>query len=327
MPGATAYDVYRYLDKALTQGDGKPGDTITALSFEDTALTKDTQYYYRVKAKYDIFYDSDFSLSSAAGMARTGAFNPTLTPLTKGVATVSQDGKLMKSSNYFYIDVPAGATRLVATLTGTNKGIDNDCDLLAKFANMPTATSFNAKGVENDTTETMTISNPAAGTWYFLLYGKTDYTGVTLTVDYYSVSDIVLTQVPLNDLAVPFKTTFKGKVVDEFGNRNPEHRAPGEETPLTGLTSSLMKTDKSGIFTYATAISSEGEYTFDFFFSTIPDACERHCEPYGRDEEGLPGVEQFLRLVGIPAGHGCRRTGSGGCHRTAELPEHQERLG
>ncbi len=89
---------------------------------------------------------------------------------------------ILKSNAYYSIDVPSVTTRLVATLdvtpppTGTN-----DCDLFAKFANFPTSTLFNAKGVENKTNEILTVSNPAAGTWYFRPCEFTGYSDVIAT--------------------------------------------------------------------------------------------------------------------------------------------------
>ena len=42
--------------------------------------------------------------------------------------------------------------------------------------------------------------------------------------------------------------------------------------PITGLSSWLAsKTDASGYFTYSAIITGEGEYTYDFFFTGIPD--------------------------------------------------------
>jgi hypothetical protein len=44
--------------------------------------------------------------------------------------------------------------------------------------------------------------------------------------------------------------------------------------PITGLTSTLAKTDAKGFFTYSTKIGSEGEHTFDFFFTDIRDTAK-----------------------------------------------------
>ncbi len=272
VPGATAYDVYSYTDSKYTLNKTKVGDTVEALEYECIPITTDTPFYYRVNAKYALglgSYDSALSLAGAVGKA-SGNSNPTATNINNG-ATSSNIVDMEKGSViYFSTEVLFGTTRLVATLDGTSKLKTNDCDLFAKFANYPTFALYNAKGVENNVNESLTVSNPAAGTWYFMLYGVTAYSDVTLTVNSYAVEDIVLTQIPVNDLPVPFTAKFKGRVVDESGSGIP-NIVVQTRNPITGLTSSLTKTDAKGIFSYSVLINSEGEHTFDFFFSEMPD--------------------------------------------------------
>jgi hypothetical protein len=268
--GATSYEVYR---DGNYVGDGEgimyidvPGDTNT--------------HKYQVKAKYKILYVSDFS-GTASGYAG-GAWNPNVTALTNGVPSGNIVNMAKGSSIYFSFDVPVKTSRLVATLSGTpppigsNNGdlyAKNDCDLFAKFANYPTKTSYTAKGVENTESEVLTVSNPSAGTWFFLLYGTTAYSNITLTVNSYSTMDVVFTEVPQNDLPVPFTAKFKGKVVveDETGEAGIPNIVIKVRNPLTGLTSFLTKTDSKGVFSYSTTVNTEGEHTFDFFFTEIPD--------------------------------------------------------
>ena len=80
----------------------------------------------------------------------------------------------------------------------------------------------------------------------------------------------MLTQVPVNDLAVPFTAVFRGRVVDEIKTGIPNIVIQARN-PITGLTSSLARTDASGSFQYSAPISTEGEHTFDFFFTEMPD--------------------------------------------------------
>ncbi len=287
VPGATAYDVWRFTDNRFTLGKTKVGATVTALEYEDTSVASGTPFYYKVNAKYAPgAYDSELSLTGASGKASSGASNPTATNINNGATSANITNKAKGSILYFSTEVPFGTTRLVATLNGTSKLATNDCNVLAKFANYPTVSSYNAKGVENSTNEILTVRNPAAGTWYFMPYGVTDYTNVTLTVNCYAVADIVLTQIPMNDLPVPFKANFKGKVVDESGRgipnmvlqvRNPitsssEIITRPYKNPVTGsVTMMVAKTDAKGFFSYSTTISTEGEHTFDFFFDKMPD--------------------------------------------------------
>jgi hypothetical protein len=83
----------------------------------------------------------------------------------------------------------------------------------------------------------------------------------------------VLTQVPVNDLAVPFTAVFKGKVVDESETGIPNIIVQ-VRNPVTKLTTSLTRTDTKGCFAYSTTISTEGEHTFDFFFTEMPDTAK-----------------------------------------------------
>ncbi|MFA6292862.1 MAG: PKD domain-containing protein, partial [Victivallales bacterium] len=275
VPGATSYDVYRYTDKKLLAADAT-FMKIAGTSYDDTSATKGKPYYYRVKAKYGsgnppvYRYDSDFS-PSGMGLA-AGLNNPEDTVLSNGVKSDIVKAMNKGSSSYFSIDVPMGTTSMVATLDGTPSpvGNANDCDLFAKFASYPTVMSYNARGVENKVNEILTVSNPSAGTWYFLLYGTMEYSDVTLTVDCHAVKGIVITQVPMNDLEVPFTAAFKGKVCDETGTGIPNIVVQARN-PITGLSGSLTKTDVKGIFSYSVLVNSEGEHTFDFFFTDMPD--------------------------------------------------------
>ncbi|MFZ2657051.1 MAG: leucine-rich repeat protein [Victivallales bacterium] len=278
VPGATAYDVYRYTDSKYTQIDDAFGSAGVAspgavLEYEDSSAEYDIPYYYKVKAKYGYKYDSALSLTGAAGK-NSGASNPKTTNINDGNTSSNIIDKTKGSILYFSTEVPAGTVRLVATLNGTSNSTANDCNVYAKFANYPTVSSYNAKGVENSTNEVLTVSNPSEGTWYFMLYGVTEYSDVTLTVNCYSVADIVLTQIPVNDLPIPFKAVFKGRVVDEIGTGIP-NMILQVRNPITGLTSFLpAKTDAKGFFSYSTKIGSEGEHTFDFFFTDIPDTAK-----------------------------------------------------
>ncbi len=279
VPGATAYDVFRYTDTKFANGEKLLGAGIASLECVDTPAETDKVYYYRVRAKYGsgdpavYKYDSDFSLGAAPGNASSKIMDAAVEADLNAGDTLSNISNTKGSSLYYSVSVPAGTTRLVATLEGTANTAANDCDLFAKFANLPTKSSYGGKGIENEDMEILTVSNPAAGTWYFLLYGATGYDNVSLTVNCYSACDIVLTQVPANDLPAPFKTVMKGQVVDNDKKGIPNIVLQARN-PITGLTSLLKKTDAKGFFSYSTTISTEGEHTFDFFFNDIPDSAK-----------------------------------------------------
>jgi hypothetical protein len=237
----------------------------SALTCEDAAAPG-ILYYYWIKSNND-----DATMTSLASAAVQGRALGTNTAITNGDTTSGISGS-KDACVYYSISVTDEKTRLIATLGNTSSAILNDCDIYAKFGSRPTIASYNAKGVESILGETLTVTKPAIGTWYFMLYGVTEYNNVTLTVNYYSVTDIVLTQVPVNDLPVPFTANFKGRVVDETGATGIADISIKARNPITGITSLLpAKTDATGYFTYSTTINTEGEHTFDFFFTTMPD--------------------------------------------------------
>ncbi|MFZ2655882.1 MAG: pre-peptidase C-terminal domain-containing protein, partial [Victivallales bacterium] len=307
VPGATSYDLYRYTDPKFVSidntfdADGVVGVVGAVLEYKDTYATPGILCYYKVKAKYGLYY-SDLSLTGAIGGRKAGAPSPTVElALDNNTDSGNITDKLKDSSLYYSVDVPFGTTRIVATLSGSPLLL-NDCDLFAKFANYPTKASYGAKGLESGTAETLIVSNPAAGTWYFLLYGTTNYSNVTLTVKCYAVTDILLTTVPSNDLAVPFTAAFKGKVVDEIGTGIPNMLIQARN-PITGLTTSLTKTDAKGCFAYSALINNEGEHTFDFFFNEMPDTAKGTASHTVGTKKGcLDTVNNFFDLSGyIPA--------------------------
>ncbi|HBC89415.1 MAG TPA: hypothetical protein DCZ94_20950 [Lentisphaeria bacterium] len=176
------------------------------------------------------------------------------------------------SCRYYSIDVPVGTSRLVAGLAGTSMVLENNCDIFAKLAVFPTESSYNANGLESLKGEVLTVSNPAPGTWYLMLRGTSDYRDVALTATCYRSTDIILTKVPANDQEVPFKAEFEGRVLD-WESKGVTGITVRMRDPMTGTISSInASTDADGSFSCSVPIDMEGEYTFDFFFTGIPDA-------------------------------------------------------
>ncbi|HCE46447.1 MAG TPA: hypothetical protein DET40_23125 [Lentisphaeria bacterium] len=263
VPTATKYIVYR---KVLA---GDPWVAITlaipGFSVEDDPPLALQKYMYCVKAMNHIT-GTESSLSAS----KTGYKTDVNTDFA-AVAPVAVVSGILNSQKIYYIDVPPGTRRLVAQVENGDGG---DCDLYAKFGSCPTKASYNAKGSEISGAakkEILTVANPADGRWYLLLYGATAYNGVQFSVNCYSATDIVFSLVPANDQTVPFTAQFKGMVLDETGT-GIAGLTVGVRDPLTGLTTWLPKTDAKGNFTYSTKIAADGEYTYDFYLSTIPDS-------------------------------------------------------
>jgi hypothetical protein len=81
---------------------------------------------------------------------------------------------------YWSIAIPAGQTSLVITTTGGT----GDADLYVQSGAKPTLTSYVCRPYINGNTETCTISNPVAGTYWVMLNGYAAYSGLTLKAAY-----------------------------------------------------------------------------------------------------------------------------------------------
>ncbi|WP_447070354.1 S8 family peptidase [Shewanella algae] len=97
------------------------------------------------------------------------------TPLNNGVG-ISVSG-VQGSSNYFYIDVPAGAADLNIDLAGGS----GDADLYVSQGSKPTLNSYQCRPYKSGNNESCSFSSPAEGRWYVMLQGYSAYSGATLT--------------------------------------------------------------------------------------------------------------------------------------------------
>lgn len=106
------------------------------------------------------------------------------TPLTSGSPV---NGTVSSSSvngawNYYYIDVPSGATKLEVKLTN----LTADADLYDRQGSHPTTSTFDGRSWNSGTTsEDIVQNNPASGRWYI---GVTNYATGTIN---YTVEAIV----------------------------------------------------------------------------------------------------------------------------------------
>lgn len=102
--------------------------------------------------------------------------------LTNGVATAPYSGA-SGSWTCWTLSVPSGKTSVVFNQVGAS-GTSGDADLYVRFGSAPTTSSYNCRPYLNGNTETCTISNPSAGTWYACSRGYTAYTNVTMKGTY-----------------------------------------------------------------------------------------------------------------------------------------------
>ncbi len=84
-----------------------------------------------------------------------------------------------RSERVFRIEVPNGARKL----TVTSQGHTGDPDLYLRQGFVPQRNRYEAKSISSGANESITQINPAAGTWYLLVYGYRPYSGLTLSLD------------------------------------------------------------------------------------------------------------------------------------------------
>jgi hypothetical protein len=107
------------------------------------------------------------------------AYGDTVTSLTDNVPVAGLSGAV-GSEVYYKIDVPAGQGVLHVSISGGT----GDCDLYVKQGSLPTYIFYDYRPFQVGNNETVTASNPAAGTWYIMLRGHDVYSGVTLLAHY-----------------------------------------------------------------------------------------------------------------------------------------------
>ncbi|HSV98955.1 MAG TPA: pre-peptidase C-terminal domain-containing protein [Sedimentisphaerales bacterium] len=122
-------------------------------------------------------------LVALLGMLATTAFAQT--SLTNGVPVTGISGAA-GSERFYRIEVPAGQDELeISTSEGTG-----DVDLYVRRGSQPTTTSYDYRPYKIGNNETVTVANPAAGTWYIMLKGYNAYANVRLLAEYSAATAI-----------------------------------------------------------------------------------------------------------------------------------------
>ncbi len=113
-----------------------------------------------------------FVVAAAVAALASMAYGDTATSLTDNVPVTGLSGAA-GSEVYYKIDVPTGQGELHVSISGGT----GDCDLYVKQGSLPTYNSYDYRPFQFGNNETVTASNPAAGTWYIMLRGHDAYTG------------------------------------------------------------------------------------------------------------------------------------------------------
>ncbi|MEI7035997.1 M4 family metallopeptidase [Fulvimonas yonginensis] len=101
------------------------------------------------------------------------------TALQNGVPVSGVSGAA-GADNDFTIQVPAGATNLVMSISGGT----GDADLYTKFGSAPTTSSYDCRPYLTGNNESCSVSAPQAGTYYIKVHGYSSYSGVTVKASF-----------------------------------------------------------------------------------------------------------------------------------------------
>ena len=127
--------------------------------------------WYVMLRGWDAFSGVNLVVSYTAGPAVTTLQNNT---------PVSNLSGGQGSEKFFKITVPAGQTKVEFKISGGT----GDADIYIKKGAAPTTSSYDHFLDQGGNNETITIDFPAAGEWFVMLRGWSDYSGVTLVTRY-----------------------------------------------------------------------------------------------------------------------------------------------
>ncbi|MBX3740541.1 MAG: C39 family peptidase [Akkermansiaceae bacterium] len=122
------------------------------------------------------------NIQANRGVHVTFAASPAGPTILQNGIPVAGIGGLQGSSLHYKITVPSGQAQLVIGISGGT----GDGDLYLKRGAQATTTSYDHRPYLNGNNETVTIPNPAAGDWYVMIHGFSDYDGITLTASFTS---------------------------------------------------------------------------------------------------------------------------------------------
>jgi hypothetical protein len=129
------------------------------------------------------YYIGIRAYTSFSGVSLTASFTP---PSTGGgpAGGGSVSSLTATSGNWlhYYVDVPAGMSRLEVDISGGT----GDADLYVRFNSQPTTSSWDYRPYLFGNNESVTVNNPTAGRWYCSLRAYTTFSGVTLEVYYFN---------------------------------------------------------------------------------------------------------------------------------------------
>lgn len=115
----------------------------------------------------------------------SGVVTPTPTPIEtpepiSGGGEISEDNLNgnSRSWKYYTVDVPAGASSILATINGGS----GDADLYVRYGAAPTTRNYDCRPWLSGNSENCEFDNPVSGTWHIGIYGYSAYSGLSIDV-------------------------------------------------------------------------------------------------------------------------------------------------
>ena len=124
--------------------------------------------------------------------------------LNNGVAVGPLSDARLAQQHYVFT-VPAGATQAVFSIAGG----PGDADIYVRRGAAPTTSTWDYRPYRSTSTETVTVNNPQAGTWYLMVRAYSAYSGVTLKATHNASAN---TNVASTPSFTPAPGTYSGQV-------------------------------------------------------------------------------------------------------------------
>jgi len=138
--------------------------SVTSHSVTLSSLAAGTTYHYRVKST-----DDSSNTATSSDKTFTTTANPSgPTALTLDGSGVSDSLSATGQKEYYTVSVPTGKATLTVQTYDTSSGYD--FDLYVRYGANPTTSTYDSRGYTSSSSETCTINNPTAGTYYIMVY-------------------------------------------------------------------------------------------------------------------------------------------------------------
>ncbi|MBZ4422578.1 M4 family metallopeptidase [Myxococcus sp. RHSTA-1-4] len=159
---------------------------------------------WTIQAAADLGYDTATQDAVKAAWEAVGVGvatpPPTTTALSNGVPVTSLSDSA-GGQKFFTLAVPSGSSSLTFTISGGT----GDADLYVRFGAAPDSSTYDCRPYQSGNSETCTITNIQAGTYYVMLNAYSAYSGVTLTGTYGSTppptGNVLTNGVPVTGLS------------------------------------------------------------------------------------------------------------------------------